>query len=128
MKLLFCENCGDLVTPSKNPHFPKFCECRGSCCWWIDPKVGKFAVWSQFGQKKVSVIGIHNALLTTPYPEITNESKTVEVGCLQGATMSHLIDETPNSYLFKQLRSLIVRFRPGFSNDSIFVAQMPENL
>jgi hypothetical protein len=126
MKLMFCENCGDVVTPHRQANFPKFCECNGSCCWWIDPKAGQFGVWSHAGRKGVAVIGIHNSFLTAPFPNTVNETQQmVEFGCLQRVTMEHILDDTPNSYLFKQLRSLIVKFRPGFSSDTVFATAPP---
>jgi hypothetical protein len=126
MKMLFCENCGDLVVPSHEAYKPQWCRCNASCCWWINPSSGEFACWSQLGRQKVSVIGINNSLLTVPFSESLNENdKKVEFGCIQKDAIEAIIDNTPDSYLFKQLRSLIVRFRPGYSTDTFFAQSLP---
>jgi len=122
VKLLFCENCADLVVPDQKPNKPTWCRCQSACCWWIDPHAGRFGCWSGEGKENVSIIGINNALLTEPFSTHYSEStgKTHEYGCIQKDKMERMIDETPATYLFRQIRSLIIRIRPGFSNDTIF--------
>lgn len=114
MKLLFCETCGDLVVPSARALDVRWCRCEAACCWWIDPAKGGFGCWSRVGQDAVSVVGIHNSLLTEPLDR-----------CLGEQTIRGLIDATPDSYIFKDVRSLVCRFRPGFSTDTIFAFPPP---
>ena len=128
MKILFCENCGDLVVPSVEAYRPKWCRCGGSCCWWIEPNKGEFACWSQLGKESVSIIGINNSLFTTSFPLIESEGKKLEHGCINKITIKELIDSTPDSYIFKKVESLICRFRPGFSSDTFFASKPPARL
>lgn len=123
MKLLFCEACGDLVVPSAAAYEPKWCRCNASCCWWLDPKKGDFACWSQLGKNSLSVIGLNNLLLLEPFA--TNEAKTSEFGCIQKPVIERMLAETDDSFLFKRVNSLVVRFRPGFSSDTVFAPNPP---
>lgn len=122
MKILFCENCGDLVVPYTEAYKARWCRCNSSCCWWIDPQRGNFACWSMMGERVVSILGINNMLLTEPF--VVTESNS-EFGCIQKSAIERMLTDTPDSYLFKRLNSMIVRFRPGFSNDTVFTAPPP---
>ena len=116
MKLLYCERCYSIVVPNPTANEPTFCRCEAhpilkSACWWEDPAVGLFKIYCPVGVRFVSALGIHNGFLAEPIPED---------GLIRGSLMQELIEETPESYFFKQFRSLIVRFRPGASSDTSF--------
>lgn len=49
-----------------------------------------------------------------------------EFPAVQKDTIKRLVEETPESYLFKKVESLIVRFRPEFTNDTRFFYKPPE--
>ena len=121
MKMLLCENCGDLVVPSVTAHEAKWCRCNASCCWWINPKNGEFGCWSQLGKRAVSIVGINNMLFTEPFSKAGSD----ELGCIQQESIDRMINETPDSFLFKRLKSMIIRFRPGFTSDTIFATVPP---
>lgn len=118
MKILFAECCGDLVVPDSSGKV-RWCRCKRACCWWEDVNAGKFACHSFFGSNGVSILGINNALLTEPLTEFP---------AIQKHTIKRLVEETPTSYLFKQVESLIIRFRPEFTNDTRFYYQLPEGV
>jgi hypothetical protein len=122
MKILFCENCGDLVIPNIQAYEPNWCRCQAACCWWIDPQKGSFACWSQFGERLVSILGINNMLLTEPFMVTENQS---EFGCIQKTAIERMLLETPDSYLFKRVNSMIIRFRPGFTSETTFATPPP---
>jgi hypothetical protein len=118
MKILFAECCGDLVVPDVCvPGRVRWCKCRLACCWWRNPYTGDFSCWSLRGDRFVSVLGINNALLTAEFTQIPPNN---EMGVIQADRMAKMIEDTPASYLFKTLKSLIIRVRPGFSNDIVF--------
>lgn len=125
MKLLYCEQCGDLVVPSGTPKQARLCRCTRACIWWEDPAAGKLVVYSVSGPSSVSVIGLHNGLLTEPFH--SHREPSTEGGCerrlIPGDTIARLIDETPGSYLFKQVQSLVIRIRPGYSSDTRFAGE-----
>lgn len=114
MKLLLAECCWNLVVPSNEANDPRWCPCKTACVWWRDPIRGLISVHSSRSPERVSIIGLHNALLRAPIPSI---------GCVQRDAIRKLIDETDHGYLFKQVESLVVRIRPGSmaSNDTEFV-------
>lgn len=122
MKLMLCEYCGDLVVPHTQAYEPKYCRCNGSCCWWINPDNGEFGCWSQMGERAVSVIGINNMLLTEPF--VVTEGRG-EFGCIQKTAIERMLSETPDNYLLKRVNSMIIRFRPGFSSDTVFAKSPP---
>jgi len=120
MKLLFAECCGDLIVPASYAHSPRWCRCGSACCWWREPLSGLFSCYSIHGEQKVSILGINNSLLYTEFPKIKNEGKETEFGAIQRNAIQEMIEQTPDHFLFKQMRSMIVRFRPGFTNDTKF--------
>lgn len=121
MKLLYAECCGTLVVPSRNERVPRWCECQRSCCWWDDPEAGKFAVFSNCGRDKTSIIGLHNGLLLAPFKQYDDGRGGIrEYGFIQGDLIKQILEETPASYAFKTVSSLVIRCRPGFTNDTRF--------
>ena len=112
MKILFAECCGSLVVPHSEPDNPNYCKCRSACCWWDNPHTGLFACWSTLGKYYVSIIGLHNGLLADLTPPNSHVTKT---------DMEQILADTPSTYLFKTLNSLVIRFRPGFTNDTRLV-------
>jgi hypothetical protein len=67
---------------------------------------------------------LHNGLLTEPFHTHRSDEThggNVERPLIPGQTIRRIIAETPSSYLFKTLETLIVRFRAGYSNDTRFV-------
>src|SRR5262245_34183467 len=104
--MLFCERCAEIVPPSPLADKPRFCACRQAACWWVNPVDGIFKVWAREGKESVSVLGLHNGLL---FEELTH-------GLLRGDQIERLLAETAESYLFKQVNSLIIRCRPGYSS------------
>lgn len=120
MKLLLCEDCGDIVAPKRTNRDPRFCECRRHAVWWEDGRKGILRVWDVLEgplRSKVSelwypvrprayVIGLSNTLLQYPDEKISAD------------TIAGLIDLHADSYLFKKIRSLVIRIRPGESSDT----------
>lgn len=123
MKILFCENCGDLVVPSTEAYDAKWCRCQASCCWWLDPKKGEFGCWSQLGDQSVSIISLNNLLLLEPF--VKNSVSNKEFGCIQKEAMDRMLAQTDESHLFKRVNSLVARVRPGFGIDTVFAANPP---
>lgn len=123
MKMLFAECCGTIVVPANKAGVARFCDCKAAACWWDDPVTGRFACYSAHGPLHVSIIGLHNGLLREPF---SSYPPVGEYGIIQGNTISRILDETPSTYLFQQVRSLVIRIRPGFSNDTRFVEKSEE--
>lgn len=120
MKLLFAECCASIVVPYGKAGVARWCECTRSCCWWDEPSSGKFVVFNFDGPKRVSILGIHNGLLRAPFKEWDTEKGRDEFGCIQRSVFKEILEETPDYYLFKSMQSLIIRVRPGFSDDVRF--------
>lgn len=128
MKLLYCEDCGDIVAPHNRALRVRRCECSRHAVWWTEPQRGILRVcdcsgskgFSQvkggppFGNPRAFVIGLTNALLHFP-GDATPCAFEVQ----------RLIDAHPASYIFKQTRSLVIRIRPGDSSDTAW-APLPE--
>ena len=64
------------------------------------------------------MLGLHNGLLQEKFPQHGPPDALKEFGCITKDKIERLISETPGSYLFKQVGSLIVRLRPGYSGDT----------
>jgi hypothetical protein len=117
MKLLFAECCGDIVAPNRKDTLPRHCNCGKAAVWWGNGAIGELWVWSSLGPKSVSVLGLHNSLLTQPYKQL---GEGLEFGCIQADVIREILEQTPSSYVFKQVGSLIIKVRPGFTSDIKF--------
>lgn len=118
MKLLFCQDCAGLVVPLDEKNQPTRCGCRRHAVWWSDPVTGELRVFdalTKFSEirsgryhprPRAYVIGLTNALLSC------------EQEALDAQAIQELIDLHPDNYMFKRVRSLVVRFRPGESGDT----------
>lgn len=121
MKALYCEDCGDIVAPHPQARVLRRCRCRRHVVWWEDPSRGVVRVCDTQGhvalvrelggapasKPKAWLLGITNFLLWFG-GEQTPSAEEVQ----------RIIDDHPDTYLFKKTRSLIVRFRPGQTSDS----------
>ena len=133
MKLLYCHLCGDIIAPAPEACVPRFCRCLDHAVWWLSPMLGVLRLWYRHGQydppnpdyngvqptwhrmqfsPMAYVIGVHNGFLAD---ERHHSASTVR---------EHL-DRTPDSYVFKRIGSLIVRVRPGESNDTDWAEALP---
>lgn len=126
MKLMLCEKCYDLVAPSSKPFVPRWCECRRHAVWWEDPAAGKLVLHDGAdhavkpgsiydglpkGGPKAWVIGISNDLIL------------YDLNSPERAAQS--LAATPDTYLFKQRNSLVVKFRPLESGDTRWSSTLP---
>lgn len=125
MKLLFCQECGDIVAPHRRDRNPRFCECQRHAVWWEDGRAGVLRLYDAATPPKVIeerrypsrprayVIGLTNALLG------------YEGQSLNADVVQQLIDSHSDYYLFKRWRSLVIRIRPGESGDTAWAARLP---
>jgi hypothetical protein len=112
MKLLFCEDCGDIIAPWPEANKPRDCKCGRHAVWWLNPLTGLLRVCDRCGnehgwpqQARAYVIGITNLLLHMD-------------GDMTAEKVEAAINAHEDSYLFKRWRSLIIRIRPGESGDT----------
>lgn len=123
MKLLFCQDCGDIIAPHPHANEPRWCACQRHAVWWVNPSTGVLRLWdSREGPRMLEqgrpypsrprayVIGLTNALL-----QYEGQSLNAEV-------VGQLIDSHDDYYLFKRWRSLVIRIRPGESSDTGWAA------
>lgn len=114
MKLLYCEACGTIAVPYQHPYpmiykIPVSCSCKGSWAWWENPEQGILKVHGA----KASVLGIANSLLHAKFDHsVIGEEQ-----------MKTIIEEIPDNYLFKKHKSLIIKYKPGFTGDTILVTK-----
>lgn len=99
MKGLFCCACGDIVGLRAGETVS--CQCGRCSGGWDDPAKG--LAW-YFAEDRPLLwgLGFHNNFLTHP-----------------GSTWeAHHVWETADGYYFKSMESPVVKFRPGFTNDT----------
>lgn len=120
MKLLFCQACGDIVSPLRQSRRIRKCICGLHAVWWEEPQAGILRVsYTQavdgkpIGNPSAFVIGLTNMLLNWPSEKITAEDVTA------------MIDRHDDFYIFRKIRSLVLRIRPGESSDTAW-APLPE--
>jgi hypothetical protein len=121
MKLMYCAKCATLVVPNKVNLAVTRCSCRRFAVWWRDGGRGLISVHDSYGRSGLDgnkevcfLLGINNNLLGISGTE------------LSAADYQALIDATPETYMFKTRRSLIVRFVPGHSSDSMWADEPPD--
>lgn len=123
MKLMYCAKCASTIVPNKRNLVATSCECGRFSVWWRDGDRGSISVHDKLGEYGLDgdrpvcyLLGINNNLLTVPGV------------VLEAADYQALIDKTPPSYLFSSRRSLIVRFMPGHSADSMWAGALPATI
>lgn len=143
-KLMHCADCGDLVAPSHRDMDPRWCRCERHAVWWRDGRQGLISVHDRmFPERnggaggKAWIVGIHNGLfwqddgVADPHkPKLSKDgTKYLDGNCrTRREDIEAILDQTPDTYQFKQAGSLIVRISPGFSNDSKWEATVPPAL
>lgn len=120
MKLLYCQDCGDIIAPFRQKNKPRYCACTRHALWWEDPQKGIVRVYDKYGddgqpiEAKAWLIGMTNLWLQYPSETLTKEDYEA------------IIDAHDDYYLFKRQRSVAIRFRPGMTGDSGW-AQLPKD-
>lgn len=114
MKLLLCEACGTIAAPMQHPYpiiykIPVQCLCGESWCWWENAEMGILKVYGE----NARVLGIANNLLRAK----------CDYYAVRDFEMEKLIEEIPDNYLFKKFKSLIIKYKPGFTEDTIKVTK-----
>jgi hypothetical protein len=125
MKVLFCQECGDIIAPYRQNMRARFCDCGRHAVWWRDGSTGL-----------ISAHDIHNANAPDPYaiprvPKawilgITNSFLHFPMFEMSAEDIQAIIDSHSDYYMFKTRRTCIVRFRPGHSSDSRWETKLPE--
>lgn len=123
MKLMFCQECGDILAPFADANKPRWCCCGRHAVWWIDPRTGairlhdkKYPVsegWKYPARPRAYILGITNSFLNCP------------LECIGATEIAEIIDSHNDYYLFKRWRSCIVRIRPGEADLTAW-ADLPE--
>ncbi len=126
-KLLYCDVCQNIVQLKKTPRIPVWCDCKRHAAWWENPSAGDVRLHDAQAVRHGGhtngvphapagwVLGLHNALLTSQIEEVTTE-----------AFVTRVLASTPDNYIFRQAGSLIVKFRPGVSDDSRWAENLPK--
>jgi hypothetical protein len=145
-KLMFCGDCGDVVSPGLRDMNPRYCECGRHAVWWRDGSKGLISVHDiKFPERnggdggKAWVIGLHNHILqmgglmanTSLRAYTPNEDPDMPYTGnhrTRKAWVEQALADTPDSYLFKQVNSMVVRFAPGATSDSKWEAVVPRPL
>lgn len=134
MKALFCQACGDIIAPMPRARSPRPCRCGRHYVWWENPSTGLLRIhdtqarWIDNAdgvtvegkprRERVTapaafVLGLHNGFLDYP---ARHDARSIQV----------LIESTPEYYLFKTQRHLVVRFRAGETGDTAYSEQLLE--
>jgi hypothetical protein len=127
MKLLYCEECGDIVAPSRKAYEPRWCSCGRHAVWWINPLTGVLRLHDRLGRyheygeglaqvdyPRAFVIGLHNGLFRDDDAPVTTK-----------AHVTQEIENTPENYIFKRAGSLVIKLRPNMSNDTSWAKSLP---
>lgn len=118
MKLMLCETCHDLVVPDVVSDQPRVCRCGSGECWLMNHEMH---VFHSDGLEAVSIVVIHNDILIEgfpPYDSVDGEDAG-HAGCISKETIKNVISRS-NGSLFDLLDSAVIRFRPGYTNDTFF--------
>lgn len=119
MKLLWARCCATLVVPHQKDFVVRWCGCRQSAVWWEDGALGKLALFNAAGSWRIEGLGLHNDLLRF---NLAREG----CGTVTLPEIKTILEATPSSYVFKQVESLIIKFRPGYTNDVKFISNIKD--
>lgn len=116
MKMMFCQECGELVVPSRHDMRPNRCYCGRHAVWWRNGPKGLISFNDkqksdpreipEGWEPRVWLIGVTNLFLQYPGETMTTTDIT------------DIIEAHDDYYLFKRQKSCIIRVRPGHSSDS----------
>jgi hypothetical protein len=139
-KLMFCGECGDVVSPGLKEHDVRWCACKRHAVWWENGAAGQLRVHDAWmvdrnagDGGKAWVIGLHNGVLReggfmahtgTPVEEVDGVTMRGNL-ITRRHWVERLLAQTPDSYLFKRANSLVVRIAPGASNDTAW-SRLPD--
>jgi hypothetical protein len=145
-KLLFCGECGDLVSPGFKNNDPRWCYCHRHAVWWRDANKGLISVHDSWMPQRNGgdggqawIVGLHNEVLRgrgliANGPRALHENPADPMA-ITGWTKGNLVTDkefvenvlavTPDTYLFKRANSLVIRFAPGSTSDSQWDATVP---
>lgn len=116
MKILICAVCNDFVAPRGTAE-PRWCACARHAVWWRNPFTGAISVFDAQGARDSAfILGLHNGYISDSLIYRHGPTK---------ARIQEILDETPDSYLFKQHNSVAVRFVPGSTGDSEWASEVP---
>lgn len=108
MKLLYCQDCGDILAPYREANKVRTCLCGRHSVTWDDPTTGAISLCDNSSttgepilEPRAWLLGVTNTFLG--YPGEWMGKKDIE----------DIIESHPDYYLFKSIGSCIVRFRPG---------------
>jgi hypothetical protein len=121
MKLLYCQDCGDIVAPNPRANQPRYCRCARHALWWVNPFTGVLRVHDTLGREgqpmpeaRAYVLGLTNSFLMAPAGTDWKGDTSIEIA-----------DGHEDHYLFKQRRHCVIRMRPGESGDTRW-ASLPQ--
>lgn len=140
MKVLFCQKCGDIVAPGSEDFEVRWCRCHRHAVWWRDGNRGLISVHDENYTIPAAISQPQHPQFAKQYEELLHLPPTVQYAWLlgitnlflhhheeqmDGLTIQTIIDSHEDWYLFKKIRSPIVRFRPGASSDSRWERNLP---
>ncbi len=112
MKLLYCQDCGDIVAPFREARKIRNCVCGRHAVWWEDPLGGVLRAHDRQGREgwpgkeaRAWVLGVTNTFLEFPWT-------------MKAEDVDQVIDAHGPTYLFRQRRNCIIRIRPGETGDT----------
>lgn len=108
MKLMYAECCQSVVVPHPMG-FVRKCSCGYSAVCWDNPYAGTIAVCRARPDVETSangiwIIGLHNQVFSRR--PLSREG------------IQEILEATPDTYLFKFNRSLVVKIMPGTTSDT----------
>lgn len=122
-KLLYCENCGDIIMPFPSRRVPRWCRCERHAIWWT--KEGFVRVYDKLdiGAKEPAcfVMGLLNTFLKIgrhddPWPDVTEPEKVRKIIQALGSEYQ----------IFKDWQSVIVKSRPGVIPQIQYSKELPK--
>jgi len=122
--MLWARCCATLIVPHPQDLVVRWCKCQKSACWWENGASGRFAAYSTLGPSDIEGLGLHNDILRHALYDRSGNLKGAS--CLTEAEIKEFLANTPDSYLFKRINSLIIKFRLGYTSDTRFVDQIAD--
>ncbi len=135
MKLLFCQDCGDIIAPHPIDGQPRWCRCKRHAVWWKDGRAGVLRLWDAREGPVCSIGDDHGNEAPLWYPHrprgyvigLTNMLLNYGSESINADVVKEMIDAHGDYYIFKRWRSLVIRIRPGESGDTAW-SRLPEGI
>ena len=117
MRLLFCQQCGDLRAPVAEARRPRFCACGRHSVWWADRMNGMLVICDGWGQQEERPGYPRGRMAYAWEIHLADEMLRAPVAVADPPTIAKVMS-IESEALLRLAESPAIKYRPGETDDS----------